>query len=264
MNISDRSTASVLIGSIGSTGATAPKIADAYAHAVQISKSASELYIPQDSLSLAVFAALEDGRDPGNDEEVRRIVATNTFANPGITQSLDTLAWEGFRTVCRSNLLTAVKAMRVPFDAGAATLAKAHALIGDVPLEDTATIIARGGEVAEAWAQATKAVKVIDAADNALQALGTITRTSSNDRRYRVLRLAEVDYATWITLELEGRKVSPWEAVRMGLTLSLPTVAEYRERVSVITTAQAQAQMLEQQTGRDNASGKRPANQLLA
>ena len=259
MNISDRSNATVLISAIESTGAAAPKIAAAYARAVKISEAAKSLSVPQDALAIAVFAALEAGRDPGADEEVRRVLALNAVANPGITTAVDAQAFETFRGVCRTSSATVIKALRVPFDAAAVTLAGAHALIGDVPLEDTATIVARGGAAADAWARATGAVRVIDAALTGWQALGTITGTSSSDRRYRVLRLAEVDYSTWVDRELEGSKMKVWDVVRAGLTLSLPTVTEYRERVAVITAAEANLERLDQQAGQDRMTGRIPA-----
>ena len=239
MNITDRATARTILGAIESTGANVPKVAAAYAHATKISDAANALYIPQDALTLAVVAALEDDRDPGNDEEVRRIVTTNTFANPGITQAIVAHAFDGFVAVCQSNLDAIVKALRKPFDAAAATLAEAHTRIGDVPIEDTGTIMRRGGDIAAVWAKATAAVKVIDAADAGWQALGTITRTSSSNRLYRVLRFADVNHATWTEREFEGMKLSPWDAIRAGLAPSLPTMSEYRQRVAVIVAGHA-------------------------
>jgi len=239
VNTTDRATARTLLNAIETTGASMPKVAAAYAHATKISDSGRALGIPQDALALAVSAALEDDRDPGDDPEVRRIVTTNAFANPAVAQAVDAQAFEGFRAVCRHNLDAIVKALRTPFAAAAATLAEAHSRIGDVPLEDTGTIMRKGADVAEVWAKATAAVKVIDAADAGWQALGTITGASASDRRYRVLRFASVDYATWVEREFEGMKLSPWDATRAGLTLSLPTVTEYRERVAVITAGHA-------------------------
>jgi len=239
MNLSDRATARTLLSAIESTGASMPKVAAAYAHATKISDSVNALGIPQDALALAVSAALEDDRDPGDDPEVRRIVTTNAFANPAVAQAVDAQAFEGFRAVCRHNLDAIVVALRTPFDAAAATLAEAHARIGDVPLEDTGAIMRRGEDIAEVWAKATTAVKVIEAADAGWQALGEITRASSSDQRYRVLRIADVPYSEWISSELEGKKLKPWDAMLAGLTLSLPTMSEYRQRVAVIVAGHA-------------------------
>jgi len=239
MNLSDRATARTLLNALETTGANMPKIAASYSHATKISDAGHLLGIPQDALALAVSAALEDDRDPGDDPEVRRIVTTNAFANPGIAQAVDAQAFGGFRAVCRHNLDAIVKALRTPFDVAAATLAEAHSRIGDVPLEDTGTIMRKGTDVAEVWAKATAAVKVIEAAEAGWQALGTITGASAGDPRYRVLRIASVDFATWTEREFEGMKLSPWDATRAGLSLSLPTVSEYRQRVAIITAGRA-------------------------
>jgi len=239
VNITDRALARTILNAIESTGTKMPKVAAAYAHATKISDASHALGIPPNALALAVAAALNDDRDPGDDPEVRRIVTTNAFANPGITQAVDAQAFEGFRTVCRDNIDEIVKALQKPFDAAAATLAEAHSRIGDVPLEDTATIMRKGADVAEVWAKATAAVKVIDAAEAGWQALGEITRTATSDRRYVVLRIADVPYSEWISSELEGKKLKPWDAMLAGLALSLPTVSEYRERVAVIEAGAA-------------------------
>src|SRR5450830_207377 len=126
MNITDRATARTLLNAIETTGARMRKVASGYAHATKISDTRHALGIPQDALPLAVLAALDDDRDPGDDPEVRRIVTTNAIANPGITQAVDAHAFEGFRAVCQHNLDGIVKALRTPFDVAAATLAEAH------------------------------------------------------------------------------------------------------------------------------------------
>jgi len=255
--MTDRATARTLLSALETTGANMPKVAAAYAHATKISDSVHALGIPQDALALAVSAALEDDRDPGTCPEVQRIVATNAFANPGITVAVDAQAFEGFRAVCRHNLDAIVKALRTPFDAAAATLTEAHARIGDVPLEDTGTIMRKGADVAEVWAKATAAVKVIDAAEAGWQALGTITGASSSDQRYRVLRIAVVDHATWVEREFEGQKLSPWDATRAGLALSLPTVSEYRQRVAAIEAGHAGIARLAEQVQHDRMTGRK-------
>ena len=68
-------------------------------------------------------------------------------------------------------------------------------------------------------------------------ALGEFTHLAANDQRHRLLRIAAVDYPTWQDQHLAGGRkstITPWEAVLAGLTLSLPTFKQYRERVATI------------------------------
>ena len=79
---------------------------------------------------------------------------------------------------------------------------------------------------------ARDAVATIDATVAGWSALATFTRLVTPNPHRRVLHLAAVDYPTWVTLQ--QTKLGPWDALLVGLTLGLPTFAEYRGRVATI------------------------------
>jgi len=84
-------------------------------------------------------------------------------------------------------------------------------------------------------------VTTINAAVAGWFALAEFTHAAPNDPRYPALRLAAVDFQTWENHELERRKVTPWEATLLGLTLSLPTFAQYAARVEAIEVGRQRA-----------------------
>ena len=124
-----------------------------------------------------------------------------------------------------------MQSWRVPFDQAAATLAKAHDQLGNVTLDQTGEILAKGGDAAKTWVDASTAAKTIDRILLGWSALGEFTHRVSRDRRWNVLRLAAVDPAAFGALNY---KTTPWEAILAGATLSLPTFDEYHARVRVI------------------------------
>ena len=240
MNITDRAMAQQIIGSFTDSGAKAPKsFADAHGRATRIAAAARNLGAGQGDLAQAVMAALDAGRDPAADPDVQRIAIAAQIANPGIEQQIDALAFDGFHEACAVHTDAIIAAWRKPFDAAAAVLADAHQRLGNLTLEDTASIIAKGADAAEVWAKATAAVKTIEAIRHGWLGLVGITRAAPEDRNYTVLRIAAVDYPTWTAQQLHGRKVGAWDAVLAGLALALPTPAEYRQRVAVIVAGHA-------------------------
>ena len=261
MNITDRAMSSQILNGFTDSGAKAPKaFTDAHERATRIAAAVRNLGAGQGDLAQAVMQALDAGRDPATDADVQRIAVAAQIANPGIEQQIDAMAFDGFREACTAHTDAIIAAWRKPFDVAAAALTEAHARIGDVPLEDTGTIMRKGADVAEVWAKATAAVKVIDAVDAAWQALGTISGSSSSDRRYRVLRIAAVDFETWVEREYEGMRLSPWAAIGAGLTLSLPTMTEYRGRVAVITAGAEQVAAEQEDDRRAYLTGRRPTD----
>lgn len=259
MNITDRAMSSQILNGFTDSGAKAPKaFTDAHERATRIATAARNLGAGQGALAQAVMQALDAGRDPATDPDVQRIAVAGLIANPGIEQQIDALAFEAFREACATHTDAIVNAWRKPFDAAAATLADAHQRLGNVALEDTTAIIAKGGDAADVWAQAQAATKTIEAVRHGWLGLVGITRAAPEDRNYTTLRIAECDPQTWAAQQLHGRKVGAWDAVLAGLTLSLPTPAEYRQRVSTITKAQeAEARQLAD-AAHGRSTGRRP------
>jgi len=240
-------------------------VADGFDHANRLSAATRNLAAPESALSEAVAAALMADRDPAADAEVQRVLTASQIANQGVMQGVDAIAYDRFKAVCQQHTDAIVKAWSVPFVVASATLATVHQRIGDVPLEDAATILAMGSDAAALWAQARAASKVIEAASAGWLALGEFTRSASNDPRYPVLRIAAVDYRTWNVQQLERRRVTAWEAVAARLNLSLPTMAEYRARIATIEAGEqrsrqaAEAQRQDRITGRDPELARRTA-----
>jgi len=240
MNITDRATAQQILNAFTATGATAPKaLIAAHERTTRLSEGVRALSTPPEAIFAAVAAAIERGDDPAADAEVQRILTSTQIQNAGVMAGVDDLAFGAFREACTAHTDAIIAAWRKPFDAAAAVLADAHQRLGNLTLEDTASIIAKGADAAEVWAKATAAVKTIEAIRHGWLGLVGITRAAPEDRNYTVLRIAAVDYPTWTAQQLHGRKVGAWDAVLAGLALALPTPAEYRQRVAVIVAGHA-------------------------
>ena len=258
MNITDRATAQQILNAFTATGATAPKaLIAAHERTTRLSEGVRALSTPPEAIFAAVAAAIERGDDPGADAEVQRILTSTQIQNAGVMAGVDDLAFGAFREACTAHTDAIIAAWRKPFDAAAAVLADAHQRLGNVGLEDTSTIIAKGADAADVWAKATAAVKVIEAIRHGWLGLVGITRAAPEDRNYTVLRIAAVDYPTWTAQQLHGRKVGAWDAVLAGLTLALPSPAEYRQRVNTITKAQEAEARQTASVAHDYATGRR-------
>ena len=242
MNLSARATAITIVDAIKATGTKAPKITEAFDKATRISTAAHGLGLPSGTLIAAVADALGDDRDPAADPEVGRIVTLSAIAGEGVMQGVTAIAFDDFRAVCSDERDDLVNAWQTPFDASVATLEAAHDRIGHLALDETGPILAKGGDIATVWAQARAAAGTIDTIAAGWIALGTFTRAVSDDPRRRALRLVDVDYTTWVEAKLEHKRLTPWDAVLAGLTLSLPTFDEYRQRIARITAEVADAE----------------------
>lgn len=235
MSTTERVLANQIMATTSATGAKAPKaVLDSYRRAVRISEAARSIPVPRGGLAVAVAAALDDGRDPASDPDVQRAVTANSLTGRGITDQVDDIAYARFLDVCRDQADAIISAWAKPFTVAAATLATAHQRIGSVALTDTDPIMRSGGDVAEIWSAAVSASQVIEAINAGWVALAQYTRLASIDPRYSLLRIASVDYATWTDKQLDRQKVTPWDAVILGLDPSLPTFTEYRRRVQTL------------------------------
>lgn len=226
--------ASSIISSCEHVGAKLPApVPAAYERAARISKAAQSIYPPRDALMVAVIAALDDNRDPGSDPEVQRVhTAQQIGSSEGIGRGVGDIVAGQMVEVFRNHADGIVKALLKPFDQAAKALANAQDILGPVPLDDTAGILAQGGNAAEVWAQAQGASQVLGSIDHAWGELARLTRLTEIEQRYPALRIASVDLETWRAQSLDNRKVSAWEALSAGLSLSLPTITEYRQRIA--------------------------------
>lgn len=235
MNVSDRTTAAQVISAFTSADAKAPKaVLAAYQDCQRVSAAARQLHPGRDTPGPAVAAALIAGHDPVTDPEVQRILIATELGGDGIPAQVDAVAFDLFGRVCAEHADDIVKSWAKVFDEAAATLRDAYARIGDLALDDTASVLVKGNDIADVWAAARKANGTIAAILGGWSALMQITGLASVGPRFRSLRLAEVLPGTG----LAHQKLSAWDAVRAGLTLSLPTAGEFRQRVSRIVEAE--------------------------
>lgn len=256
MNLSARATAITIVDAIKATGIKAPKITAAFDKATRISNAGQGLGLPGGTLIAAVADALGDDRDPAADPAVQRIVVMSAIAGEGVMQGVAAIAFDDFRAVCTDERDKLVDAWQAPFNASADELDQAHDRIGDIPLGETGPILAMGGDAAKMWAKANDAAHVIDTIAAGWFALGTLTRAVRDDPRYRALRTVDVDYTDWIRAALERKRLAPWDAILAGLSLSLPSYADYTERVARITADEDAARRADQADATAYATGR--------
>ena len=254
MNITDRAATGQIIQATTTTGAKPiPAVADAYARTVKLASEVRHLGPRRDAIAVAVAAALDRGDDPGTDPQVQAILVRQQIANEGVAVQVDAIAFETFREVCTQQADALVQSWRVPFDRAAGVLVAAHQAIGDLALDSPGEILAKGGDAAKTWVDASTANDTIDRILLGWSALGEFTHRVPRDRRWNVVRLAAVDPATFGAL---NDKATPWEAILAGVVLSLPTFGEFHDRVRVIQQAAARAQADAEQAAHDWATGR--------
>jgi len=256
--ITDRTLITQISATFTATNTKMPTaLAVALARSARLTEAARTLMPPEGAIGVAVTTAIDDGRDPSTDAEVQRLLtATALGSNYNLPDQIVGAATEEVREVCRERADQIVGIWSKPFDQAAAALAKAHDQLGNVALDQPGEILAQGGDAAKTWVNADEASKTIDHIAGGWLALGELTRLSSQDPRYRVLRTAAVDPKAWQELQLERKKLSPWQLVLGGVDLSLPTFGQYTERVRAVQSAQARAAADAEQAGLDWATGR--------
>ena len=218
-----------------------PAVLTAFERATRVSSATKNLSPGEGALAGAVAAALDEGRDPAADPEVTRVLVAGLIANRGIDQGVEAIVAEEMAAVFAQHADAIVRALARPFDRAAAVVAAAHERIGDHPLDDTAAILKKGGDVGEVWGRAKDAVAVIARIDADWLALADVTRFAPVDRRYAALRIADASSPeVWAAAGLEGRKgADAWSAVLAGLTLGLADSTEYARRVAAVQPVEA-------------------------
>jgi len=233
-------------------------VAAAYERTTRISAGTQNLAPKDEDLYHAVTSALDGRRDPAADEEVQRILTAAAIANQGVMMGVETILYDQLRNVVTEHADQIMTALAKHFEAAATTLTAAHQTLGNVPLEDTATIVRKGGDAAKIWGQAQQAVAVVNTTLSGWISLAALTRLAPNHPRYAVLRLAPVTFEQWGSLELTERKISPWEAVLLRLPLALPTFEQYHQRVETIEQGNQRIAQHAEQDRQAYLAGRRP------
>lgn len=213
-------------------------VQSAHERAQKVVEGGQHLGTGTDALAAAVTASLLADEDPAASPDVQRaVVAQALSANHGLSEEVAAAAYHVVREELSKTADQIVGSWVKAFDTAADTLQDAHRQFGDVSLEDHGAIIGTGPDAAAVWGQARAAVATINTIGAGWLALVSLCRlASTSDRSHAVLRIADVDYQTWT--RHRGLKAQPWDAVRVGLALSLPTAEQYTARVRTITQAE--------------------------
>ena len=197
----------------------------------------------RDGVALAVADALARDADPAVDPKVARAIGLAAITQSGVIDHVEGAAFDLLWEACRENQDAMVVELRKPFDKAAAVLVDAHKRIGDLDLKaDSQAILKLGDNIAEVWAGAIEADKQIS---EVIVAWASLSRFLSGtggmaDARWVNLRLVNPPAEVWNDLDLERTRLEPWDCVRAGLALTLPTLTEVDERRASIAAQRAE------------------------
>lgn len=235
-------TIDALVRSYTDAGTSPPKVlADAAGRVQTVLDRFGRIGIGPAALVDAVLAALEADRDPADDPAVQRIVTYRAVSGPGIEDTLLTRLDRDIRPALTAGVDDLIKAWRPPFDAAASALTAAHDELGGIALSDTGTVVRGGPKATAAWAQAQQASSTLLAIRGGWSTLARYTGTN-DPAHWPVLTVADVPGEVCLSDKLRGANLHPWDLVLAGYRLSLPTVAEYRERLADIEAARGRAE----------------------
>lgn len=244
-----------VVASFAAAGAVAPKqLLEANQQARQVVEASQHLGPQRDDITVAVTRALQAGTDPAADPEVQRLVTGQTIST-NAANGVETIVGGQLIELFRQRAGDCFTAWRKPFETAARKLAEAHAQLDNLDLEDTAAVVSRGGDAAEAWGRAQQASQTISAADEGWIALAQLTRLADVNADYKSLRIADIDPGTWLDAGDLGR-LTAWQLQCKGLPLSLATFAEYRQRVGRIDTKRQEREQLRQNEALMRETGK--------
>jgi len=208
----------------------------------------------REGVARAVADALIEGADPLTDPGVARAIQHAAITQPSTLDGVETSALMRLWEAVNEHSDEMVDAMRKPFDKAAEVLVAAHEQIGDLDLKaDSEAILKKGGGIASAYTGAVEASEAINAVTLAWSMLDNLAGTSQVDPRWVALRITNPQAGKFDELELERKSLAPYEAVRLGLPLSLPTLPEYTQRRAAITEYRAQVARNQEQARRDQS-----------
>jgi len=254
VNVSDRT----IIGNIRTTftalGIKAPAdVARAFDEADRLAEGAARLTAEPGAVERTITAAILGDRDPMTDPDVQRALTMQALAgNVMLADTISGAAIERLRDACMAEHDTIVTAWAKVYDKESGTLTRAHQQIGDHDLTDTTPILAKGGDIADVWAEAQDAVRVLDTVLTGWVNLMQFMRVSLTPD-HRPLKVAALTYEQ---LSSMSPKLTPWDAVRAGLTPSLPTLEQYRQRVTAIQRGQSQHEASQVPVDREREANK--------
>lgn len=243
--MSTRAHLSMIHAAMTAAGAAYPKaVAKALEDTEKLPAAVAALAAPSvDDIAAAVVDCLTAGRDPLDDEHVRRLTTAATLAGPSGNALTGGVARAGERRVVAA-LTAEVDTMLATLGAAVAeagtTLTAAWRILGDLELTDSTAVLKMGPDASRAWTDALDAQKRIRTLDGGWYGLAEATRFASTTDA-PTLRLADLSLEQFEKL---GRKAEPWDIVRAGVAIELADRTTIRERVARLTTEREHRQAM--------------------
>lgn len=191
-----------------------------------------------DLIAAAVADAILSERDPIEDADVQRSVVVQALGGPvgdGLPRALERHTDGRIVEAVREHWDEILSDLVATASDAGQTLTKAHDVLGDVELDDEATIIRLGPDAVRRWADARDAVTTLRIIGQGWSALNHLVRFAS-DALPPTLRMSDADLDDIETL---GKRADVWSLVRAGLTISLADATTARERQNKITEQRA-------------------------
>lgn len=177
----------------------------------------------------AVAACLLAGRDPLDDDNIRRLAIARALGSEGsgnmsygVGQAADRLVAAAL-TEHAGAILAVLAAATAQHGT---TLTRAHAILGDLSLDDSQAVLSLGPDAARCWAETREAVHVLRGVDRAWSSLAEVTRFASSSTP-PVLRFAALTLEQY---ERTGRSADAWTLVQAGAVLELADGDSLRAR----------------------------------
>lgn len=182
-------------------------------------------------LAQAVLTATLKSVDPATDPAVQEAATRAAISTPAVADALNEQADEALSQGVSNAYDDVMSALQDAFKEAADTLQEAHQIIGNVPLDASASILSAGPEAAAAWAPAAAAVKRINRIRAAWDTLAKATRhQDSSSGRLQAFAYTEATYQEWRELDLGSIGLNPWKLLCAGKKLSLATHEQFKER----------------------------------
>lgn len=223
------------IGTARRAGAVIPKpIEAAVKRATEVSAAAWQA-MPDRSGELLerLAAAVEDGRDPAADPEVTRLAIAMWLHERTLGDAITGRMWGQVLGTIRQHVDALLGALAKPGNKAAQTLTRAHETLGDVRLDDSASILAAGPDHARAWADAAAANQTLHDVSQAWVSIARDTHAITLGD----LRLITINPGPdWLDVRSRlAAEPSGWDAVRTGATPGVAdSVAEMSRRLAYV------------------------------
>lgn len=218
-------------------GATIPKsLSAALVERDRLDAAAADYRQPRpDFVADLMAAALLEGRDPFDIDEVRQLGLQSALASTGMETRIGEAGDRRLLaaiTRCADEVVSSLKAVA---DEAGEKLTNARQVLGDLDLGDSGAILQLGPGAAQAFLDAKASLKTVDDMSGAWFALATATRLASPSTP-AVLRMSDAPLAVFERLQ---HKCGAWDVVVAGGTIDLATFDNAAERVARIQDERA-------------------------